>query len=85
MVACVSVAVLLALLQVTLLEETLHLLKAGMWLIQRVTLMPSARSNTSMHVWQMLNTDMDEWFNVDKTIPLSGKYVAMLSLEILRG
>lgn len=82
---CVSVSVILARLPVTLLEETLHLLEAGMWLIQRVTLMPSARPNTSLHVQQMLNKDMDEWFNEDKTIPLSGKYGAMLSLEILRG
>ena len=81
----VSVSVILALLQVTLLEETLHSLKAGIWLIQRVTLTPSARSDTSLHVQHMLNKDMDERFNVDKTIPLSGRYVAMLSPEILRG
>ena len=46
--------------------------------------MPSARSDASLHVQQMLKKDVDNWFNVDITIPLSAKHVAMLSLEILR-
>ena len=82
--ACFSF-VTLALLQVTHLKEVLYFLKAEMWLIQSITLVPSARSDASLHVQQMLNKDVDNWFNVDITILLSAKYVATLSLEILRG
>lgn len=63
-VACFSF-VTLALLQVTLLKEALYFWKAEMWLIQSVTLVPSARSDVSLHVQQMLNKDVDNWFNVD--------------------
>lgn len=79
------VSVILALIQFSLLQETLDFSNQGQDLFCWVTLSPRAGAGASVNVQEMLNKEIDEQVKVDETVSLLAIHVATLYLEIQRG